>query len=209
MTAVCRDCAVSLNPLTNWKNTTRKLCDGCKSAYMARYRADNADRLKASKAADYARNGKARREANLEVIRERDRQHAAKAYAKNPERKKAINKASYERNRDKALTRGKTYRQANHGKIVANNAARKKHIKQATPLWTDGEIVRAFYEAAYWLNRGSEMFGLDLTFHVDHDIPLRGKDVCGLHTQANLQILEAQENMSKGNRWTLPELKLS
>ena len=41
---------------------------------------------------------------------------------------------------------------------------------------------------------------LGITFHVDHIVPLVSDKVCGLHTFANMQLLEGRANKSKGNR---------
>jgi len=71
---------------------------------------------------------------------------------------------------------------------------RKLIVKNQTPAWADKEAIRQIYEAAQtW----SMKFGVD--YHVDHIIPLRGTDICGLHVEGNLQLLEGRLNISKSN----------
>lgn len=59
----------------------------------------------------------------------------------------------------------------------------------ATPGWASIEDISLFY------NETPE------GCHVDHIVPLQGKNVCGLHTLENLQYLLAEENLAKGNRY--------
>lgn len=61
-------------------------------------------------------------------------------------------------------------------------------VRQATPPWHDPGPMNEFFA------------GCPDDHHIDHIIPLRGRNVCGLHVTANLQYLPAQENLAKSNK---------
>ncbi len=81
-------------------------------------------------------------------------------------------------------------------KKCAQKAAEKAALLQRTPSWADLPQIEQFYSDA---REFREALGQE--FHVDHDIPLRGKKVSGLHVQTNLQILLGEENVRKNNRY--------
>ena len=72
--------------------------------------------------------------------------------------------------------------------LAKSNMEKAEKLKRI-PSWADLDVIKNFY-----INRPKG-------YHVDHIIPLRGKNVSGLHVIENLQYLPAKENMSKGNKY--------
>jgi hypothetical protein len=55
-------------------------------------------------------------------------------------------------------------------------------------------------EQAYYLAKArTEMLGFE--WHVDHVVPLQGKQVSGLHTPSNLAVIPGAENCRKNSRF--------
>lgn len=92
----------------------------------------------------------------------------------------------------------KTYAEKHKGRISASRARRRAAKLRARPIWYESErkAIELLHEGAKELK-----IKTNKEFHVDHIVPLRSKLVCGLETIANLQILEASINCSKGNRY--------
>lgn len=83
-------------------------------------------------------------------------------------------------------------------RYVAHNRGRRAKLAQQTPPWFESEraaIERLYIEAATL----TEETGIP--HHVDHIVPLNHPRVCGLHCRANLQVMSATRNLSKGNRF--------
>lgn len=136
-----------------------------------------------------------------------------KILAQNREWKKANKEARLEKNRgyekekyhsDIATSRSRgrekyhKYKDSWRAVSVAGNAKRRARKLNATPPWLSKKHIteiQEFYKIAKELRWLSEE-----NLHVDHIVPLNGKDVCGLHVPWNLQILPARQNIAKGNR---------
>ena len=79
------------------------------------------------------------------------------------------------------------YRGNNSKKNQARTRRYELRKIQRTPSWSETDAITEFYA-----NRPAGC-------HVDHIIPLKGKNVSGLHVLSNLQYLTDKENRSKGN----------
>ena len=96
------------------------------------------------------------------------------------------------------------YRFANAGMIKAACARYRAAKLERTVAWANLDKIREVYNDCEEVNLAARTAGCPSNekFVVDHEIPLQGKLVSGLHVEANLQIITALENSSKGNKFT-------
>lgn len=73
-------------------------------------------------------------------------------------------------------------------KNMRHNILYYQKLQMATPAWADFKKMRAFYNQARKLGK-----------EVDHIVPINHKYVCGLHCEANLQLLTPGQNLYKSN----------
>lgn len=87
------------------------------------------------------------------------------------------------------------YYRGNRIACLALSAQYKRRLRKATPPWSNRFLLEEAYQLA---KLRTEVTGIP--WHVDHVIPLRGEDVCGLHVETNLAVVPAVVNIRKGNR---------
>lgn len=132
------------------------------------------------------------RQENLEARREADRQRRLK----NGDEIRARNNARAAARRDIINARQRDYYQRNKTKCILLVINRQEKVKRATPLWVDFAAIQAIYEEAARLTAET-----GIPHDVDHEIPLQGKTVSGLHVHTNMRILTATENRQKSNKF--------
>jgi hypothetical protein len=204
------------------RRVSGRSCCECDLIKDRKFKEKHAERLRAARLTDERRErDRIYREENRERVRavsarwrerHRDlaRERTATWVAAFPERQRAAEVAYRERNRDKvnahtadyrrrfpekAKEHGRKWRAVNKPRLAAKSAARRFAKIKATPAWADHAAITAIYEECARISRET-----GIVHHVDHIYPLKGKTMCGLHVETNLQILAGTENLSKGNR---------
>lgn len=79
--------------------------------------------------------------------------------------------------------------------------SRATRAKQARVVW-DKELTELVTKEAHELRRIRNAF-TGFEWHVDHILPLKGVEVCGLHVWNNLQVIPKHINLKKGNKHAL------
>ena len=131
---------------------------------------------------------KARTKAYYEAHKAQILEAQSKWIKANPEKHAAYVKKWAGKNKDTTRAACRKWHRENPWVAQANNAKRRAARLKATPPWADLEKIKQIYEKR---PKGH---------HVDHIIPLQGRNVCGLHVHYNLQYLPAEENQRKYNK---------
>jgi hypothetical protein len=130
----------------------------------------------------------------------------------NPDKAKLIAQRHFAKNRDVMYQRTALWRETNReyvkelsrlwaknnpSKMAAQASKRRAKLLSATPLWADFGAIQIEYDLADWCSKAT-----GIKYHVDHIVPLQGKNVCGLHVPNNLQVIPAMDNLKKKNKFT-------
>ncbi len=161
--------------------STRGCCE-CVSEKKKAWVAENPEKERAQKRAYKAANPEKVRQWNL------DNQKLHRDSANIRQRR------WYAANHEQANAATSDWAKANPDKNCAKTARRRAAQLEQMPSWADQDAIDDVYQAAAVVRS----FGHDV--HVDHIIPLQGKEARGLHVHYNLQIIDSKVNREKSNR---------
>lgn len=91
---------------------------------------------------------------------------------------------------------------AGKARAKRDRAIRDRRSKEATPTWLTSEQKQQIVDIYEHMRDCRAVTGEE--YHVDHIVPLRGEDICGLHVPWNLQVLPAYVNIAKSNSFWTP-----
>lgn len=122
-----------------------------------------------------------------------------KKYREKHKEREAARVAAYaQANPEKGVQRSRRYAMKHPEKMVDAVSKRRAAKRNQYPLW-DRELTDFVSAEASLLARiRGELFGFK--WHVDHVVPLRGKEVRGLHVWNNLRVIPGFLNVRKSNK---------
>ena len=134
-------------------------------------------------------------ERNKELTKER-----ARAWAlANPEKRKQSVDKWRNKNLDQHKTTNKNWNINNKPVKAALECKRRAAQLQRTPKWDiNSNLIIAKYQLAAMFTRET-----GVPHHVDHIIPLQGKNVSGLHVFSNLRVIPGVDNVKKSNKYSV------
>jgi hypothetical protein len=106
----------------------------------------------------------------------------------NPKRVKQYRQKYYINNKNKINNFMRNHYKNNKAYYYANSGKRRAVKLLTNTKLVDMDKIKQIYK------------NCPKGYEVDHIVPLRGKTVCGLHVDWNLQYLTVKENRSKGNK---------
>jgi hypothetical protein len=98
------------------------------------------------------------------------------------------------KNAAKDRSDSRRWQKENRARVIATIAKREADIDRRTPPWADLKEIDWWYRCARAMSKAT-----GIPHHVDHVIPCRGKFVSGLHVEANLAVIPADQNKRKSN----------
>ena len=116
----------------------------------------------------------------------------------------------YKRNRSQVIARAQArsaetvrlykykYKKENPDVYRALVNFRRRRFRNATPKWLTKEDKRAIRQLYIDAMTVTRITGVQ--YVVDHDYPLNGETICGLHVPKNLRVIPREENLKKSNK---------
>jgi len=209
------------------KDGLRSNCKSCEKEYNKKYRQANRDKVLESKK-KWRQENKEKAKEYRQANKEKTKEYHKEWYQANKEQQKEYGKEYRQANKERLKEYDKEYRQANKEKIKdykkkhreRENEIRRNRYK-SDPLFrlrlNIGTSVKRFIDGKKSKST-QEIIGCSWEFlylrlnldahqdaHIDHIIPLswarNEEELYTLNHWSNFQLLEAEENISKGNRY--------
>src|SRR6187455_1249180 len=110
--------------------------------------------------------------------------YSAEAHRANPVPQRIRSARWAAKNPEKVAANKKNWLRKNGWRYAEIFARRKAERMQRTAAWADEFVIREIYELSFL-----RTIATGVKHNVDHIVPMKSDLVCGLHCEANLQVI--------------------